>query len=124
MTPPRRRLAVAAATLTLAVLTTACGALGNAVDCNTAAGEASKIASEWSTAVTKNATDTDAIGTASQTAADKTKELAGKYDGEVAAALNDLAAGFDSMKGGDLSSVSEFSGKVNGFTSKITAACS
>ncbi|MEO3794492.1 hypothetical protein ABGB14_30130 [Nonomuraea sp. B10E15] len=124
MTPPRRRLAVAAATLTLAVLTTACGALGNAVDCNTAAGEASKIASEWSTAVTKNAADTDAIGTASQTAADKTKELAGKYDGEVAAALNDLAAGFDSMKGGDLSSVSEFSGKVNGFTSKITAACS
>ncbi|TDE57413.1 hypothetical protein E1295_08250 [Nonomuraea mesophila] len=124
MTPPRRRLAVAAATLTLAVLTTACGALGNAVDCNTAASEASKIASEWSTAVTKNASDTDAIGTASQTAADKTKELAGKYDGEVASALNDLAAGFDSMKGGDLSSVSEFSGKVNGFTSKITAACS
>ncbi|MEO3892659.1 hypothetical protein [Nonomuraea sp. B5E05] len=124
MTPPRRRLAVAAATLTLAVLTTACGALGNAVDCNTAAGEASKIASEWSTAVTKNATDTDAIGTASQTAADKTKELAGKYDGEVAAALNDLAAGFDSLKGGDLSSVSEFSGKVSGFQSKITAACS
>ncbi|NBE94417.1 hypothetical protein FE391_11465 [Nonomuraea sp. KC401] len=124
MTPPRRRLAVAAATLTLAVLTTACGALGNAVDCNTAASEASKIASEWSTAVTKNASDTDAIGTASQTAADKTKELAGKYDGEVASALNDLAAGFDSMKGGDLSSVSDFSGKVNGFTSKITAACS
>ncbi|TDC09952.1 hypothetical protein E1267_05870 [Nonomuraea longispora] len=124
MTPPRRRLAVAAATLTLAVLTTACGALGNTVDCNTAASEASKIASEWSTAVTKNASDTDAIGTASQTAADKTKELAGKYDGEVASALNDLAAGFDSMKGGDLSSVSDFSGKVNGFTSKITAACS
>ncbi|TDD24344.1 hypothetical protein [Nonomuraea diastatica] len=124
MTPPRRRLAVAATTLTLAVLTTACGALGNAVDCNTAASEASKIASEWSSAVTKNASDTDAIGTASQTAADKTKELAGKYDGEVAGALNDLASGFESMKGGDLSSVSEFSGKVNGFTSKITAACS
>ncbi|TDC95003.1 hypothetical protein E1292_39515 [Nonomuraea deserti] len=124
MTPPRRRLAVAATTLTLAVVTTACGALGNAVDCNSAAGEASKITSEWSTAVTKNAADTDAIGTASQTAADKTKELAGKYDGQVAAALNDLAAGFDSLKGGDLSSISEFSSKASGFQSKIMEACS
>ncbi|MFB4276966.1 MULTISPECIES: hypothetical protein [unclassified Nonomuraea] len=124
MTPPRRRLAVAAATLTLAVLTTACGAIGQAVDCNTAATEASKIATDWSTAVTKDAGDTKAVQTASKTAADKTKELAGKYDGEVAAALNDLADGFASMEGGDLSSVSEFSGKVNGFTSKITSACS
>ncbi|MEV4170019.1 hypothetical protein [Nonomuraea sp. NPDC049709] len=124
MTPPRRRLAVAAATLTLAVLTTACGAIGQAVDCNTAATEASKIATDWSTAVTKDVGDTKAVQTASKTAADKTKELAGKYDGEVAAALNDLADGFASMEGGDLSSVTEFSGKVNGFTSKITAACS
>jgi hypothetical protein len=124
MTPPRRRLAIAAATFTVAVFTTACGALGQAVDCNTAATEASKIASEWSTAVTQNATDTDAVGKASKTAADKTKELAGKYDGEVAAALNDLASGFESIEGGDLSSITEFSGKVNDFTSKITAACS
>ncbi|MDP4502720.1 hypothetical protein [Nonomuraea turcica] len=125
MTPPRRRLAVAAATLTLAVLTvTGCGALGQAVDCNTAATEASKIATEWSSTVTKNATDAGAVETASKTAADKTKELAGKYDGEVAAALNDLSDGFASIKGGDPSSITEFGGKVNGFTSKITAACS
>ncbi|MFI7635574.1 hypothetical protein [Nonomuraea sp. NPDC049400] len=124
MTPPRRRLAVAAATLTLAVLTTACGALGQAVDCNTAASEASKIASEWSTAVTSNATDTKAIGKASEEAAGKTKELAGKYDGEVAAALNELAAGFETLEKGDLSSVSEFTGKIGTFQSKITAACS
>ncbi|MBF8185923.1 hypothetical protein ITP53_09225 [Nonomuraea sp. K274] len=124
MTPPRRRLAVAAATLTLAVLTTACGALGQAVDCNTAAAEASKIATEWSTAVTKDVSNQDAIQTASKTAADETKELAGKYDGEVGAALNDLATGFESMEGGDLNSVTEFSGKANGFVSKITSACS
>ncbi|MEU6711567.1 hypothetical protein ACFOY2_13105 [Nonomuraea purpurea] len=116
-------MAVAAATLTLAALTTACGALGQAVDCNTAASEASKIASEWSTAVTANVTDKKAVQDASSTAADKTKELAGKYDGEVAAALNDLASGFGSMKEGDLNSITEFSGKVNGFTSKITNAC-
>ncbi|MEU6725669.1 hypothetical protein ABZ917_18340 [Nonomuraea wenchangensis] len=124
MTPPRRRLAIAAATLSLAVLTTACGALGQAVDCNTAAQEASKIMTDWSSEVTKNAADTKAVGTASASAADKTKELAGKYDGEVAAALNDLAAGFESLEKGDLAQVSEFTGKMNGFSSKITSACS
>ncbi|WP_433433200.1 hypothetical protein [Nonomuraea sp. CA-141351] len=124
MTPPRRRLAVAAATLTLAVLSTACGAIGQAVDCNTAASEASKIATEWSSAMATSATDKEALGKASKTAADKTKELASKYDGDVAAALNDMAAGFETMEKGDLSSVAEFSGKMNGFTSKITAACS
>ncbi|MER7361131.1 hypothetical protein AB0L44_13385 [Nonomuraea wenchangensis] len=124
MTPPRRRLAVAAATLSLAVLTTACGALGQAVDCNTAAQEASKIMTDWSSEVTKNATDAKAVGTASATAADKTKELAGKYDGDVAAALNDLAAGFESMEKGDVAQMTEFTGKLNGFSSKITAACS
>ncbi|MFG1614461.1 hypothetical protein [Nonomuraea wenchangensis] len=124
MTPPRRRLAVAAATLSLAVLTTACGALGQAVDCNTAAQEASKIMTDWSSEVTKNATDANAVGTASATAADRTKELAGKYDGDVAAALNDLAAGFESMEKGDVAQMTEFTGKLNGFSSKITAACS
>lgn len=123
MTPPRRRLAVAAATLTLAVLTTACGAIGQAVDCNTAANDATKIATEWSTAITKDIGDADAVKTASKTASDKTKELAGKYDGEVASALNDLASAYESIDG-DASGVAEFSGKVNGFTSKITAACS
>ncbi|MEW9551269.1 hypothetical protein [Nonomuraea sp. NPDC050783] len=123
MTPPRRRLAVVAATFSLAVLTTACGALGQAVDCNTAANDATKIMTDWSTEVTGNATDAKAIGTASKTAADKTKELAGKYDGDVAAALNELAAGFQSLEKGDLTDVTEFTGKMNGFSSKITAAC-
>ncbi|MFI6739951.1 hypothetical protein ACIBI9_44110 [Nonomuraea sp. NPDC050451] len=123
MTPPRRRLAVAAATLTLAVLTTACGALGQAVDCNTAAQEATKIMNEWTTAITKDATDTKAIGTASKDAAAKTKELAGKYDGDVAAALNDLAAGFETLEKGDLAEVSSFTGKMQGFSTKITSAC-
>ena len=124
MTPPRRRLAVAAATLTLAVLTTACGALGQAVDCNSAANEATKIMTDWSSEVTKNAADTKAVGTASKSAADKTKELAGKYDGDVAGALNELASGFETMEKGDLAGVSEFSGKMNGFATKITSACS
>ncbi|MCF6471573.1 hypothetical protein FAF44_24725 [Nonomuraea sp. MG754425] len=120
MTPPRR-LAVAAATLTLAALTTACGAIGQAVDCNTAAADATKIATDFSSSMTA---DAGAMETAAQTAADKTKELAGKYDGEVASALNDLAAAYESIKPGDVASLTSFSSKVNGFTSKITAACS
>ncbi|AQZ69391.1 unnamed protein product [[Actinomadura] parvosata subsp. kistnae] len=120
MTPPRR-LAVAAATLTLAAFTTACGAIGQAVDCNTAASDATKIATEFSSSMTA---DAGAMETAAKTASDKTKELAGKYDGEVAAALNDLADAYSSIKPGDAASLTEFSTKINGFTSKITAACS
>ncbi|MEU1725394.1 hypothetical protein ACNF49_13705 [Actinomadura sp. ATCC 39365] len=123
MTPPRR-LALAVATISLAALSTACGAVGQAVDCNTAVNELSKITTEWSGAITKNATDTAALGDASKAAAAKTKELAGKYDGDVAAALNDFAAGFESLESGDISKATEFSGKMSGFTSKITAACS
>ncbi|MGR6915286.1 hypothetical protein ACU635_13660 [[Actinomadura] parvosata] len=119
MTPPRR-LAVAAATLTLAAFTTACGAIGQAVDCNTAASDATKIATEFSSSMT----DASAVESAAKTASDKTKELAGKYDGEVAAALNDLADAYNAIKPGDAASMTEFSTKINGFTSKITAACS
>ncbi|MFI6919918.1 hypothetical protein ACIBIZ_08180 [Nonomuraea spiralis] len=122
MTPPRR-LALAVATISLAALSTACGAVGQAVDCNSAANEVTKIATDWSSAITKNATDTAALGEASKTAAAKTKELAGKYDGDVAAALNDLASGFESLESGDISKATEFSGKMTGFQSKITAAC-
>ncbi|GGS76638.1 hypothetical protein ACFFV7_07675 [Nonomuraea spiralis] len=122
MTPPRR-LALAVATISLAALSTACGAVGQAVDCNSAANEVTKIATDWSSAITKNATDTAALGEASKTAASKTKELAGKYDGDVAAALNDLASGFESLESGDISKATEFSGKMSGFQSKITAAC-
>ena len=123
MTPPRRRIAIAFATLTLAAMTAACGAIGTAVDCNAAAQEANKITTDWSSAVTKSATDPAAIEKASQDAATKTKDLASKHDGEIAAALNDLAAGFDSMKG-DMSNVSTFTTKIQGFQTTITSACS
>jgi len=123
MTPPRRRLAIAFATLTLAAVTTACGAVGTAVDCTTAANEASKITTDWSNTVSKDAGDTAAIETASTDASSKTKALAAKYDGEISSALNDLAAGFDSMKG-DMSNSAEFMSKISGFQNKITSACS
>lgn len=123
MTPPRRRIAIAFATLTLAAMTSACGAIGTAVDCNAAAQEVTTITTDWSSAVTKSATDPAALEKASQEAATKTKDLASKHDGEIAAALNDLAAGFESVKG-DMAGVSTLSTKVQGFQTKIMSACS
>lgn len=124
-TPRRRRLAFSVATLTLAALAvTACGAVGQAVDCGTAANKATEIATEWSSAVTKDVTDTAALQEASKTAATKMKDLASGYDGELASALNDLADGFASMEDGDQSGITAFAGKVNGYTTKVQSACS
>ncbi|GAB2934163.1 hypothetical protein WBK31_02185 [Nonomuraea sp. N2-4H] len=123
MTPPRR-IATVAATLTLAAMTTACGVLGQAVDCNAVASEAQQIATEWSNVISSNATDQEAVAAASKSAADKARELAGKYDGEIAAALTDLADGFASFESGNVTSASGFMTKLNGFQSKITSACS
>ncbi|MFG2075640.1 hypothetical protein SAMN05421874_102296 [Nonomuraea maritima] len=124
-TPRRRRLAVSAATLTFAALAvTSCGAVGQAMDCGTAATEASEIATEWSTAVTKNVTDTAALQEASKSAATKMKDLAGKYDGDLASALNDLADGFAGMENGDQSGVAALAGKMNDYTTKVQSACS
>ena len=122
MTPPRR-IATVAATLTLAAMTTACGVFGQAVDCTTAANEAVKITTEWSNAIGAGA-DKDAVASASKTAAEKTRELAGKYEGEVNAALTDLADGFASIENGDLAGATDLMSKVNGFQTKITSACS
>ncbi|PZG01724.1 hypothetical protein C1J01_47870 [Nonomuraea aridisoli] len=79
---------------------------------------------EWNGSLAASATDPDALGKASKTAAQKTKDLAGKYDGEVAAALNDLAAGFSTMEGGDMTKAAELTTKVSGFQTKLKSACS
>ncbi|MET9341281.1 MULTISPECIES: hypothetical protein [unclassified Nonomuraea] len=120
----KRAITVSAATLTLAGLT-ACGAVGTAVDCTTASNEATKIMNEWSGSLAKAVTDPAAMEKASTEAADKTKALAAKYDGELASALNDLASSFDSIKGlQDASKLTEFTTKINGFSTKIQSACS
>jgi hypothetical protein len=104
-------------------MTSACGAIGTAVDCNAAAQEVTTITTDWSSAVTKSATDPAAMEKASQDAATKTKALASKHDGEIADALNDLATGFESVKG-DMTSVSTLTTKIQDFQTKITSACS
>lgn len=126
MTPPRRRLAIAVATLAFAGLTTtACSGLGNAVDCATMAADLNKITQEFSTATASAGTDIKAIETASADAAGKIKTLAGKYDGDLASALNDMATVFESIKVDqkDPSALTEAMGKLPGIEAKVKSAC-
>ncbi|MEV0996562.1 hypothetical protein [Nonomuraea sp. NPDC050202] len=123
MTPPRRRLAVAAATLTLAALTTACGAIGQAVDCTQVSQEITKITNEYSSSLSSAATDPKAIEKASQETADKLKTLASKYDGDLAGAVNDMATVFSSIKVDDPSGATEAMGKLPEIQAKAVAAC-
>lgn len=126
MTPPRRRFAVAIAALSIAGLTTACGALGQAVDCNKVASEVTTIMNEFSGQMANAATDPKALETAGAEAASKIKTLAGNYDGELASALNDLAAGMEGIKidGSDPTAAMESVQKMQSSATKIQSACS
>jgi hypothetical protein len=123
MTPLRRRIALAAATLTLAGLTTACGAIGNAVDCNQVAQEVNKITAEFTSSMTTSATDAKAIEAASHKTAGELKDLAGKYDGDLAGALTDMAAIFDGIKAADPTSTADTMAKLPAATAKFQSAC-
>ncbi|MFI6788106.1 hypothetical protein ACIBG4_12335 [Nonomuraea sp. NPDC050383] len=114
------------ATLSLAGLTTACGAIGNAVDCNQVGNDVTKIMNDFSGSMTKVATDPKALETAGDEAASKVKTLAGNYDGELAAALNDLASGLDGLKidSENPTATMESVQKMQGFVTKIQSACS
>ncbi|MEO3873949.1 hypothetical protein ABGB18_34490 [Nonomuraea sp. B12E4] len=118
MTPPRR-LAVAAATLTLAVLTTSCGAVGQAVDCANVSQEITKITTEFSSA----GSDPAAIEKASQDAAGKLKTLAGQYDGDLASAVNDMATVFESVNFDDPTATTDAMSKLPEIQAKAVAAC-
>ncbi|WP_219468413.1 hypothetical protein [Nonomuraea rhizosphaerae] len=123
MTSPRRRIAIAIATLTLAGLTTACGAIGNAVDCNQVGNEVTKITQEFTTSMSSAAADPKAIDKASQETAGKLKTLAAKYDGDLAGALNDLAGIFESINTKDMSGATESLSKITDVQTKIQKAC-
>ncbi|UBU11670.1 hypothetical protein [Nonomuraea gerenzanensis] len=123
MTPPRRRLAVAAATLTIAAFTTACGAIGQAVDCTQVSQEITKITTEYSSSLSSAATDPAAIDKASQETADKLKSLASKYDGDLASAVNDMAALFEGIKSDNIAAASDTMSKIPDIQAKIVSAC-
>ncbi|MEV0149020.1 MULTISPECIES: hypothetical protein [unclassified Nonomuraea] len=123
MNTPRRRIAVVIATLTLAGLTTACGAIGNAVDCNQVGQEITKITTELQGSLASAGTDPKAFEKASQEAAGKLKTLAGNYDGDLAGAINDMAAVFDGIKMDNPSGVTASMSKISSAQTKIQSAC-
>ncbi|MET7461224.1 hypothetical protein [Nonomuraea sp. NPDC005501] len=123
MNTPRRRIALMVATLSLAGLTTACGAIGNAVDCNQVGQEVTKITTEFQSAAAGAATDPKALEKAAQETSDKLKTLAGKYDGDLAGALNDFAAVFGSIKLDDPSGMQASMSKISSAQTKIQSAC-
>ncbi|GAA2781076.1 MULTISPECIES: hypothetical protein [Nonomuraea] len=121
----KRAITISAATLTLTGLT-ACGAVGNAANCVEANNEATKIMTEYSKGMTNIGTNPDemqkAMAKSAQEASDKLKTLAGKYDGELAEALNEAAGLFESLKS-DATSADAMT-KVQSFSTKIQSACS
>ncbi|WP_327090134.1 hypothetical protein OIE66_05810 [Nonomuraea sp. NBC_01738] len=124
MTPPRRRLAIAVATLAIAGFTTT--ACGNTIDCATLSGDLNKITTEFSSAVAASGSDLSGIEKASAEAGAKVKELAGKYDGDIASGLNDLGTAFAGIKvdpKNPTSSMDSLS-KIQDFQTKIVKACS
>lgn len=125
MTPPRR-IAIAIATLTLAGLTTACGAIGTAVDCNKVASEVTTILNGVTTAMASAATDPTAIEKASTEAAGKVKTLAADYDGELRSALDDMAAGLEGLKSdaSNPTALMEAATNLQSSATKIQSACS
>ncbi|MFI6323470.1 hypothetical protein ACIBG8_38495 [Nonomuraea sp. NPDC050556] len=116
-----RRIATTLAAVSLAGLLSACG-VGQKVDCVTMSNEVTKISQEFTTALSGAATDPKAIETASADAGAKLKALAGKYDGDLASAINDLANLFDGMK--DPANAATSAGKIPDIQAKITKACS
>ncbi|NUR89575.1 MAG: hypothetical protein HOY71_36300 [Nonomuraea sp.] len=124
MKTPRRRTAIAVATLAIAAIsTTACG-IGNKVDCAQVSGEAQKIGQEFMSSMGSAATDPKAIEKAGQDASDKLKTLASKYDGELASALNDFADIYASLKVDDAAALQGVSAKVTAASTKLQNACS
>ncbi|WP_084965432.1 hypothetical protein [Thermoactinospora rubra] len=124
------KIGLAAAALVLAGLTTGCGAFGQAVDCNAVSKEVTEIMSAYSTSLTASMSDpqkaAEAMEKSGKEAADKLRALAAKHDGELAAAVNDLAGAMDGMKvdAANPSGMNDAMAKVQSFQTKIISACS
>lgn len=91
-----RRVAATVAGAALLSLSAACGGSGNAAICSEAPW--SKAFTDYTTSATATAGDLNKFNEANAKLAADLKELAGKADGDLAAALNDLSATWASLK--------------------------
>lgn len=121
----RRTLALAAASLALVGVTSACGFVETAATC----GEAKQLFTDYTSRVTSASGDLNALNTANKDLADKLKDLAAKSDGELATALNEMAntwAGFtiDPANPAEaMSKVTEFSKSAQESATKLGNIC-
>ncbi|SDQ32165.1 hypothetical protein [Thermostaphylospora chromogena] len=119
----RRLLAVAAASVAFMGLTTACSAVDTAATCS----EATKILQDYTSQVTSNIGDLDAVNKANKEMSDKFKALASQADGELATVLNDVATSFDTSldaDSADPNAALEFGKNAQEALTKLGKACS
>ncbi|MEU1730754.1 hypothetical protein [Streptosporangium sp. NPDC020145] len=91
-----RRIAATVAGAALLSFTAACGGSGNAEFC--AQAPWTKAFTDYTTSITGAGTDLSKFNDASQKLSADLKELAGKTDGDLASALNDLATSWGDFK--------------------------
>lgn len=119
----RRALAVAAASAVLAGLTTACSTVDTVATCN----EATKILQDYTSQVTSNIGDLEAVNKSNKELSDRFKALASQSDGELAATLNEVASSFDTsfdVNSTDPSAALEFGKNAQEALTKLGKACS
>lgn len=121
-----RGIAVTIAALALAGLTSACGS-SSAAACADANAEVAKLASDYSANATKNMTDLKAFEAANKKMAEDIKAVAAKHDGDLASAINDLAAIYDGIDASDpaksAAALTNMGTKVQEIQAKMAKAC-
>ncbi|MEV0589170.1 hypothetical protein [Nonomuraea sp. NPDC050310] len=126
----RTKIGFGFATLALIGATAACGAVGQAVDCNAVGNEVTQIMTTYSNSLTGAMSKPEEIAAtmekSGQEAAGKLKALAAKHDGDLAAAVNDLAGAMESMKvdAANPTAMTDGMTKMQSFQTKIVSACS
>ncbi|MEU7001224.1 hypothetical protein [Nonomuraea sp. NPDC046570] len=123
-----RGIAVTIAALALAGLTSACGS-SSAAACADVNAEVTKLVSEYSANATKNMTDLKAFEEANKKMAEGLKGIAAKHDGDLASAINDLAAVYDGLKidaadpAKSAAALTDIGTKSQEITAKMAKAC-
>ncbi|MEV7008078.1 hypothetical protein [Streptosporangium sp. NPDC051022] len=122
-----RRIAATVAGVALLSLTAACGGSGNASFCADAPW--TKAFSDYSTSMASAGVDLNKFNDASQKLSTDLKDLAGKTDGDLAAALNDLSATFGKFKidpkdpAGAATAAQDMAKQAQEATTKLAKAC-
>ncbi|GAA3131744.1 hypothetical protein [Streptosporangium carneum] len=123
-----RRIAATVAGAALLSFTAACGGSGNAAFCADAPW--TKAFTDYTTSVSSAGLDIKKMNDASQKLSADLKELAGKTDGDLASAINDLATAWEKLKidpkdpAGAAAATQDMTKNLQEGTAKLAKACS